>query len=176
MKEPELEEEALWVEPAGQTMRIIRRTLGEEVPEVTITGPDGTETVVTLEQVSPGRFELSGRRRDRALPPDGRREGDGDRAGPRRAARVRGNHRHGRAARAPWRGTNGGVPADRGRAARPARGARGRPASGRGWIGITPREAYLTADISIAPLLPAWAFLLLASLLILGAWLREGRR
>ena len=58
MKEPELEEEALWVEPAGQTMRIIRRTLGEEVPEVTITHPDGTESVVTLEPVSPGRFEL----------------------------------------------------------------------------------------------------------------------
>jgi len=36
MKEPDLEEEALWVEPAGQTMRIIRRTLSEEVPEVTI--------------------------------------------------------------------------------------------------------------------------------------------
>jgi hypothetical protein len=57
MKEPELEEESLWVEPAGQTMRIIRRTLGEEVPEVTVTGPDGTETVVTLEEVSPGRYE-----------------------------------------------------------------------------------------------------------------------
>ena len=29
---------------------------------------------------------------------------------------------------------------------------------------------------NIRPLLPAWAFLLLASLLIIGAWLREGRR
>ena len=33
----------------------------------------------------------------------------------------------------------------------------GRPATGRGWIGITPREAYLTTDITVATLLPAWA-------------------
>ena len=52
----------------------------------------------------------------------------------------------------------------------------GRVAEGRGWLGITPREAYLTTDVSIAPLLPAWAWLLLASMLIVGAWLREGRR
>jgi hypothetical protein len=52
----------------------------------------------------------------------------------------------------------------------------GRPASGRGWLGITPREAYQTADITITPLLPAWVFMLLASLLIIGAWVREGRQ
>jgi hypothetical protein len=52
----------------------------------------------------------------------------------------------------------------------------GRPASGRGWIGITPRNAYQTLDVRIAPLLPAWAFLLLAALLSLAAWMREGRR
>jgi hypothetical protein len=52
----------------------------------------------------------------------------------------------------------------------------GRPAAGRGWLGIVPREAYLTADIRITPLLPAWALLLLASLLAVGAWLWEGRR
>jgi hypothetical protein len=52
----------------------------------------------------------------------------------------------------------------------------GRVAAGRGWIGITPRNAYLTEDVRIAPLLPAWAMLLLASLLAVAAWLREGRR
>ena len=52
----------------------------------------------------------------------------------------------------------------------------GRNASGRGWIGITPRGAYLTADVRIDLLLPAWLFLLIASALTLGAWLREGRR
>src|SRR5690606_39315417 len=58
MKEPELEEEALWVEPTGQTMRIIRRTLELSTGDVTVTHPDGTVTVLTLPEVSPGRFEL----------------------------------------------------------------------------------------------------------------------
>jgi len=52
----------------------------------------------------------------------------------------------------------------------------GRVAAGRGWIGITPREAYLTADVRVSPLVPGWALLLLASFLALAGWLREGRR
>ena len=52
----------------------------------------------------------------------------------------------------------------------------GRRAAGRGWIGWTPRGAYLTADIRVASLLPAWLFLLLAGGLATLAWLREGRR
>jgi len=51
----------------------------------------------------------------------------------------------------------------------------GRPAEGRGWLGITPREAYLTADVTLVPLVHAWLFLLLAAGLMVGAWLREGR-
>jgi len=51
----------------------------------------------------------------------------------------------------------------------------GRPAAGRGWIGITPREAYVTTDVSVTPILPAWLFLTLAALLAVGAWLWEGR-
>ena len=52
----------------------------------------------------------------------------------------------------------------------------GRPAAGRGWIGITPRGAYRTADVSTTSLIPAWLGLMVAALLILGAWLREGRK
>ena len=52
----------------------------------------------------------------------------------------------------------------------------GRPAIGRGWIGVTPREAYLTTDVNVAPFLPAWAWLLLAAGLAVAAWLIEGRK
>ena len=52
----------------------------------------------------------------------------------------------------------------------------GRPAAGRGWIGITPRGAYQTSDISSKPILPAWAFLLLTAMLTIAAWMREGRK
>jgi hypothetical protein len=52
----------------------------------------------------------------------------------------------------------------------------GRPAAGRGWIGITPRGAYLTADVMVSPLVRPWLFLLIAALLTVAAWLYEGRR
>ncbi|HMB14260.1 MAG TPA: hypothetical protein VKN37_09645, partial [Roseovarius sp.] len=57
MKEPELEEEALWAEATGQQMRVIRRSLSDEVGPVTITTPSGEVVERGLEEVSPGRFE-----------------------------------------------------------------------------------------------------------------------
>ncbi len=51
-----------------------------------------------------------------------------------------------------------------------------RPAHGRGWIGITPREAYVTADVQMAALLPGWAWALIAAALSVAAWLIEGRK
>ena len=41
---------------------------------------------------------------------------------------------------------------------------------------MTPRGAYQTVDIHVMPILPAWAFVLLAGLLSIAAWIREGRR
>jgi hypothetical protein len=54
--------------------------------------------------------------------------------------------------------------------------AEGRVAVGRGWIGITPREAYLTTEVKVVPFLPAWAWLLIAAGLAVVAWLIEGRK
>ena len=177
MKEPELEEEALWVEPAGQTMRIIRRTLDEETGDVTVTHPDGTETVLTLEEVSPGRFETLWEAPEIGL----YRLDDGEETsvialGPAAPREFEQTIASGETLTPLIEGTGGGIRAisDGDINIRTVR--EGRPAAGRGWIGITPRGAYRTADISITPLLPAWAWLLLASLLIVGAWLREGRR
>jgi hypothetical protein len=177
MGEPELEEEALWVEPAGQTMRIIRRTLGEEVAPVTITGPDGTETVVELLQVSPGRWELQWEAPEIGL----YRLTDGEletviALGPAAPREFEETIATGEVLAPLVEGTRGGVLRIEDGLPDLREVREGRPAAGRGWMGITPREAYLTADIRISPFLPAWAFLLLASLLILGAWLREGRR
>ncbi|MEL6959452.1 MAG: hypothetical protein AAGL89_10920 [Pseudomonadota bacterium] len=177
MKEPELEEETLWVEPSGLTMRIIRRTLGDGVGEVTIIHPDGTETVVTLDEVTPGRYELLWEAPEVGL----YRLSDGEvetviALGPAAPREFEQTIASGALLAELVAGTNGGVltlsdgqPSVR--AVRP-----NRPAFSTSWIGITPREAYRTADISVTPLLPAWAALLLAGLLVIGAWLREGRR
>ncbi|MGB5067866.1 MAG: hypothetical protein WBO29_10895, partial [Albidovulum sp.] len=56
MKEPDLEEEALTATAEGQVMTITRRSLSEGAREVTITAPDGSESVVQLSEAAPGRF------------------------------------------------------------------------------------------------------------------------
>ncbi len=177
MKEPELEEEALMAAAEGQSMVITRRTLSEGARDVEITSPDGTVTVLPMEEVSPGRFvtEFDGpeiglyRLREGeqeaviALGPSAPREFEETIAtGDKLADRVQ--------------ATRGGIlPLEDGLPDIRLVGE-GRPAAGRGWIGLTPRDAYLTADVSVRPFLPAWLMLLLASLLSIGAWLYEGRR
>ena len=177
MKEPELEEEALWAEPAGQTMRIIRRSLAEETGNVTVTHPDGTETVLELTETSPGNFETLWEAPDVGL--YRLREGDTETVtalGPSAPREFEQTIASGDVLGPVAKGTRGGVLniQDGDISLRSVRS--GRPAAGRGWIGITPRGAFQTADIQIKALLPPWAFLLLAGLFILGAWLREGRR
>ena len=177
MKEPDLEEEALFATPNGQSMMITRRTVDETTGDITVTHPDGTETVLTLEETSPGRFttlwdapeiglyRLSDEDMSSviALGPSAPREFEQTIATDAILAPLVAS-------------TRGGImPITAGdidiREVRP-----GRPASGRGWIGVTPRGAYQTADISITSLLPAWAWLLLAGMLSVFAWVREGRR
>lgn len=177
MKEPELEEEALWVEANGLTMRIIRRTLEDTTGDVTIIHPDGTESIVTLQEITPGRYELLWEAPEIGL----YRLKDGETetvialgpAAPREFVQTIAT---GDVLAELVAGTNGGVVtlSDGLPSLRDVRA--GRPAVGRGWIGITPRDAYRTADVSVTPLLPAWLALLLAGLLVIGAWLREGRR
>jgi hypothetical protein len=158
-------------------MRIIRRTLEMTTGDVTITHPDGTTSVVTLQEVSPGRFEALWTGPEIGL----YRLEDADLSsvialGPAAPREFEQTIASADALQPLIDSQRGGVmPISAGDS--DIRSAReGRPAAGRGWIGITPRGAYRTADISITPLLPAWAFLLLAALFIVGAWLREGRR
>ena len=177
MKEPELEEETLTATANGLDMLIVRRTLNEETGEVTIVHPDGSETVVTLEQVSPGRYEVLWEAPEVGL----YRLKDGEAEsvialGPAAPREFEQTIASGDALADLVGSTNGGVVrmTDGLPSLRDVRS--GRVAVGRGWIGITPRDAYRTADVSVTPLLPAWLALLLAGMLVIGAWLREGRR
>ncbi|MFP4328064.1 MAG: hypothetical protein ACLFQL_08650 [Paracoccaceae bacterium] len=177
MKEPELEEEALTAQATGRTMRILRRTLEDRVDPVTITTPSGETVELELEEVAPGRFEALYDGPEIGL----YRLEQGERTaviglGPAAPREFEQTIASAEALAPLIDSTNGGV--QRLEEGVPAlREVReGRPASGRGWIGITPRQAYETLDVRQMPLLPAWLVLLLASALILGAWLREGRR
>jgi len=177
MKEPDLEEEALTALAEGQTMTITRRTLGEVVDDVEVTAPDGTVTMVPLEEVSPGRFVA-----DWVGPELGLyrlKEGDFESVvalGPAAPKEFEVTIASNAALAGLVAATQGGVHLVSDGVPDIRQVRTGRVATGRGWMGITPREAYLTADIRVSPLLPAWAMLLLASLFAIGAWLWEGRR
>jgi hypothetical protein len=177
MKEPELEEEALTAIATDQTMRIERRTLAETVPGVTITAPDGSTTVLPMIEIDPGRFEAEFTGPEIGL----YRLENGDQntviglgpAAPREFVNTIATPDILQPLVSATRGgilrLEDGVPSVRSVRA-------GRVASGRNWIGITPRNAYEVRDVRLMKLLPGWLVLLLSSLLIVGAWLREGQR
>jgi putative glutamine amidotransferase len=177
MKEPELEEEALWAEATGQSMRIIRSTLAQSAGPVTVTRPNGETLSVDLKEVSPGRFEALYDGPEIGL--YRLKEGDQEAviglgpAAPREFEDTIATPALFEPVIAPLRGgifrVEDGLPTIR-------NVREGRPAAGRGWIGLTPRGAYETRDVTQTPLLPGWVILLLASAFIIGGWLREGRQ
>jgi hypothetical protein len=177
MAEPELEEEALTATAQGQRITVTRRTLAETAAPVTLTGPDGAEVVLELTETSPGRFTAAWdapgiglwRLADGtleavvALGPSAPREFEQTVASAEAVAPLAAASRGGVLPVAD------GLPDIR-------QVREGRAAAGRGWIGVTPREAWATEDLRVAALLPPWAWLLLAAGFAIAAWLREGRR
>ena len=177
MKEPELEEEALTASAVGQSMQITRRTLEETVPPLVITSPDGSTTELTLSQTAPGQF---------SAPFEGSETGlyrleNGDQtaviglgtAAPREFINTIATAA---LLQSPIDATRGGVHRLEDGLPNIRNVREGRPAAGRGWIGLTPRGAYETLDVRRVALLPGWLVLLLAAGFIVTAWLREGRR
>ena len=178
LKEPELEEEALTATAKGQVLTITRRSLAEVPPgDLKITAPDGTAVTVPLPEIEPGKYQT-----DWSAPQIGLyrlENGDLTRVvavGPSAPREFVETIASGTAMAPIIAATNGGVVrlADGVPDIREARP--GRPAAGRGWIGITPREAYVTQDITVLPVLPSWAWLVLAALMAVTGWLVEGRR
>jgi len=155
--------------------------VSEFVGEVTLTAPDGTEQIITLEEISPGRFVSSFEGTQQGLYRASEGEGEGaietvfglGPAAPREFVETVASGDKLEPIVTPLRGgtlnLEDGIPGLR-------LVGEGRNAAGRGWIGLTPRNAYLTTNITVTPLVSPWLFLLLAGLLSIAAWLREGRR
>ncbi|MBY5933666.1 hypothetical protein KUV51_11700 [Tateyamaria omphalii] len=177
MKEPELEEEALTATATGQSMRIERRTLSDTVPPVTITDPSGNVVELEMTEAGPGRFEA--RHEGPEIGLYRLQNGEAETViglGPAAPKEFEATIATGDVLAARVEGTRGGILRLEDGTPRIRTVREGRPAAGRGWIGITPRGAYETQDVRQMGLLPPWLVLLLASGFIIGAWLREGRR
>ena len=177
MKEPELEEETLTANAEGQTMRIIRRTLGDEVPPVTVTNPDGSTAEITLTEQAPGVYEGVYQGPEIGL----YRLDNGEQSaviglGPAAPREFVETIASADAMQPLISALRGGVARLEDGLPRLRDVRIGRPAAGRGWLGLTPRGAYETRDIRQTPILPGWLVLILTAALLTAAWLREGRR
>jgi hypothetical protein len=179
MAEPELEEEALSAEAQGLSLRVTRRSLSDGPHAVIITRPDGTEHGMTLSEQAPGRFGSAYEAEEPGLYRLRDSEGDLDTVivlGPANPREFETTIASPDPLRPLITATGGGVAALSQSLPDLRRVAEGRQAAGRGWLGITPRGAYVTTDLRLSALFPAWIWLLLGGGLILAGWLREARR
>ena len=177
MKEPELEEERLTATAVGQNVTIVRRSLEVENKPVTIDTPDGTRINLDLTEAAPGRWQGDFQGTKNGL----YRLTDGLLStvfalGPSSPKEFENTITNANRLKPLVTATKGAVlalyavPDPKIRLVRT-----GRTAGGREWIGLTPRNAYVTTDITSRPLLPAWLMLLAITLLIIGAWRLESR-
>ncbi|NIY79760.1 hypothetical protein HCZ23_09785 [Celeribacter sp. HF31] len=177
MKEPELEEEALTATAEGNTLTITRRSLTEGSRSVTVEAPDGTVSVVPMEETAPGRYVTEVTGGEMGL----YRLSEGDQTavmvlGPSAPREFEETIASGDKLASVIRASGGGTFALSGGVPRLRLVEEGRVAAGRGWFGITPREAYVTQSTRLSPLLPGWVWLVILAGLSVAAWLREGRR
>ncbi|MGC2775327.1 MAG: hypothetical protein WA418_06765 [Bradyrhizobium sp.] len=59
MKQPDLDEEALRLQIQGKDLAVIRQTMADTVPPVTVTSPSGTTRELTLNQGDPGEWRAT---------------------------------------------------------------------------------------------------------------------
>ena len=178
LKEPDLEEEALTATAKADVLTFTRRSVKDTPPgPLVITGPDGAIVTLDLPEVGPGKYQT-----DWQAPMLGLyrlKQDDLERVaavGPSAPREFVETIATGAVMEPAVTATLGGVlRLEAGQPdIRPVRA--GRPAAGRGWIGVSPRGASVTEDISVIPLLPGWLLLLLAAGLAIAAWLVEGRQ
>ncbi len=178
LKEPDLEEENLTATAAGQVVTFSRRTILEVAPpDLQITGPDGSVTTLALPMVSPGKYQANWQAPLLGL--YRLRQGDLARVvavGPSAPREFEATIASGAGLTPLVTATKGGILSLEAGIPDIRQVREGRPAAGRGWIGITPRGAYVTGDIQISALLPAWLWLMLAAVTAIAAWAVEGRR
>ncbi len=178
MREPELEEEALFARVEGERIVVERRTLSEEAPDsVSAEPPDGSEAQrLSYMEVAPGRwqallesaaeglwrFDDGQAKAVAAVGPPSPAEYKNPLASAEPLAQLvsaTGGHQS-------W--LSAGVPSVR-------LVAEGRRMTGRSWMGLAARDAHRVTGLRLMPLLPAELAALAVGLLMLAGWLREGR-
>ncbi|MEM9139656.1 MAG: glutamine amidotransferase, partial [Pseudomonadota bacterium] len=178
MREPELEEEALFARVDGDKVLVERRSLDEEGPDaVSARPPDGgAPQTLRYESAGPGRWQAVLDGADQGL----WRLEDGDAravaavgppspaeyANPLASAALLTPLAEATRGSIAWLGD--GLPSLRAV-------SEDRRSAGRDWIGMVARDAHRVTGVRLTDLLPAWLAAMMIGLLMLVAWLREGR-
>ncbi len=180
MKEPDLEEEALRLTAQGRVITIERRTLGEEVPDAELTGPDGETLPIRLSQVEPGlwRANFTARRAGLHKAVQGELTAFVN-VGPPNPREFRDVLSTGELLQPVANETGGGVMRldDGGRLTVPriVDIRTGSTFAGSGYIGLKPSEAHVVRGVGLFPVAAGFTGLVLLLLGAIAAWLREGR-
>ncbi|MBX2854505.1 MAG: hypothetical protein KTR21_05930 [Rhodobacteraceae bacterium] len=188
MKEPELEEEALTAEPVDGGFEVERRSLAPGAKHIVSVSPEGARTELSLSPAGPGLWrgvvETEELGLHRIFDADNSEIGDPPRE-PLSAVAVVGPpspREFANPISTPdnlaglVEGTRGAMIRLKEDGAPDVRRVReGRAAEGAGWIGLTRREAYSVAGVSLSPLAPSWILFAIAALLAVAAWRVEGR-
>jgi hypothetical protein len=180
MKEPELEEEALFARVDGTRVVLERRTLAEDPPARVAARPPSGEEIRELDYApaGPGRYravlegaeeglwrfsDAGGAEAVAAVGPPSPKEYENPLASPEPLSPLA------EATGGSVRWISAGLPD-------PRLVPEGRRAHSASWIGLERRDAYRVTGIRFTPLLPAWLAALLTALLFVAAWRVEGRR
>ncbi len=175
MKEPGLEEEALYASAYGTTLRIVRQSMSDDVPELELFTPSGGKVPLLAAATSPGRFEALIESPDPGI----HIVRDGDLSAAVSVGLLHPLEFEGAA--------SGGsaferLVADMGGVFSVESGfpdarlvQEGRAAAGRAWAGVLPRNNFIVSGIEFVPLTRPVVFALLILGLACGAWHREGR-
>lgn len=176
MREPELEEETLSASVSGAEISVVRRSLSEVSGPVSLETPSGASGEIALEETAPGVYRGVFEAGEQGL----HRLRHGrlstvaavGAASPREFERVVAS---GDSLEGFVRSTRGGIFRLSEGFPRPRAISSQRVAHGKSWLGLSPRGAYVATELSERPLAPGWIYLLLCALLMVGAWVREGR-
>ena len=178
MREPELEEEALFARVDGTRVLVERRSLAEEAPDAVRAHPPdgGPAETLSYTEVSPGRWQalLDGAGEGLWRLDDGAQQAvaavgppsPAEYANPLASAEPLSALVAASGGDARW--LSGGIPSVR-------LVSEGNRTDGRSWIGLAERDAYRVTGFRLTPLLPEWLAALLVGLLLVAGWLREGR-
>ena len=176
MQEPDLEEDALSAVQQGSDIVITRRSLADQVAPLTLTAPSGDTTEILPRPIRPGVFQAQITATENGIY-DLRDDTQAivfakgavspvEFQSPLATNDLLVNWAGNAAGGAVWAQSEFPVLRDI---------ARGRPASGNGWMGVVRNQSKSLLDITTKPILPVWLMLLCAIGAAVGAWLREGR-